>query len=453
MNTLLFFDDWFLESYRDLERCWPAAEPVAWPGGKCALPARAAIVLDAGRKTFLAWAKALGATDASLYASADGLAWRPTGQRLPVPKYQNFPFETGWFYDAWDRDPKRRFKMVGFPHERGIEGGPGLLACSADGATWRWRRRFPWFARANGSDTHNNIFYNPLTKRWCVICRRYNTDRRVAMVESENLRDWTEPEVLVHPDAADPPVMQIYGMAGAVYEAEYFVGAIQCYHVPMDDRFAWLPRIKMQGAVDGQLVYSYDGRHWLRSNRSTLVPRSEPGEPGSACVYPHAIIPHPDPRQGVFIYSLGTSVDHGGQAGTDGQPAPPECPVLHRLRYDGFVFLRARGGQGELTTRTLVPRAPALTMNFLGPVGEVRVQVTTPAQEPIPGYAFADCRPLRGDEIAAPVRWKGKTDLAELVGQPIRLQVRLADARLYALRLDCGLWYTNTPKPINHLGV
>lgn len=449
MQTLLFFDDWLLESHIDIERCWAQAEMLACPDPTHWLPARAALVLDSSRGRFLAWAKELGQDRATLHESGDGLRWAPTGQTMVVPSLQNFPFESGWYFDPWERLPSRRFKMVGFPYPAGIEGGPGLLAFSADGVHWRWQRRTPWFTHANGSDTTNNLFYNPLTRRWCVVCRRYNADRRVALVESSDLCSWTEPEVIVHPDAADPAVMQIYGMAAAPYEAEYFVGAIQCYHVPHFDRFSWTPRIKMQGSVDGQLVYSHDGRHWLRSNRLPLVPRPAPGTPGSACVYPHAIFTHPDPQQGVLIYSLGSPVDHGAC----GAEAGLERMLLHRLRRDGFVYLQPRGGTGQLTTRTLVPRAPCLSLNHLGPSGEVRAQVTTPEQTPIPGYSFDECQPLRGDSVAAPVRWRERPDLAGLVGQPVRLQIRLADARLYAIRLHCGLWYSNTPAPLDHIGV
>ena len=78
----------------------------------------------------------------------------------------------------------------------------------------------------------------------------------------------------------------------------------------------------------------------------------------------------------------------------------------------------------------------------------MRVQICDPAQKAIPGYTFDDCRPLQGDEVAAPVRWKRKRDLAALVGRPLRLEVRLYDARLYALRVDGAWWYTNTPQPV-----
>ena len=76
-----------------------------------------------------------------------------------------------------------------------------------------------------------------------------------------------------------------------------------------------------------------------------------------------------------------------------------------------------------------------------------------PMEEPssLPGYRFEDCKPLRGDQIQGDVRWKRKRDLDGLIGRPIRLQVRLLDARLYSIRLDCGLWYACTPKPLDRV--
>jgi len=47
------------------------------------------------------------------------------------------------------------------------------------------------------------------------------------------------------------------------------------------------------------------------------------------------------------------------------------------------------------------------------------------------GFAFADCRPLGEDLLAAPVAWK--RPLGELRGKTIRLQFLLREARLYAL--------------------
>ena len=47
--------------------------------------------------------------------------------------------------------------------------------------------------------------------------------------------------------------------------------------------------------------------------------------------------------------------------------------------------------------------------------------------------AIGDDNPLYGDELDAPVSWKGG-DLATLAGRPLRLRIALKDADLFALR-------------------
>lgn len=456
MKTILFLDDWLLESHVDIVRRWHAGTPLPVEDPPT-LPARSTVVLDSTRGIFMAWSKALGTKRASLLESEDGLQWHEAGAGMTVHESVNFPFEATLSFDPLDQDAARRFKMTLFPYPRGVFGGPGVLSFSADGRRWKTNRRCRWYTRTNGSDTIHPMFYNPFIRRWCVICRPWCADRRVALVESEDLQHWAEPRVIVHPDVADPAGTQFYGMSATRYEDDYFVGGLHVQRAPMSERFVNDRQYKNQGSVEGQLTYSYDGRLWMRSDRSALIPRTDPGQPGSGCVYPHAIIAHPDPRQGILLYSLGTFNDHGAFGDPDAVKGPPpgyscaEYMLVHRLRRDGFVSLEAAGGTGQLTTRGLIPRAPQLALNYLAPVGRVLVQVTDMNERPLPGYRFEECLPLRGDELQGVVRWKRKRDLADLIGTPIRLQIRLLDARLYAIRLDCGLWYAYLPAALDRI--
>ena len=140
---------------------------------------------------------------------------------------------------------------------RDLESGPELIACSYDGVNWSLGPEYCWCSLSrNGSDSSNDIFYNPFTKLWCIICRKRNCARRVAMADSVNFKHWTEPRLILHPDVMDPPLLQFYGMPVVSYEKEYFIGIVQCLHFRAEE---FKSRGKMDGAVDGQLVYSYDG--------------------------------------------------------------------------------------------------------------------------------------------------------------------------------------------------
>ena len=46
-------------------------------------------------------------------------------------------------------------------------------------------------------------------------------ERRVAMQQSADFREWSEPELLLEPDPLDPPQAQFYGMPAFPYEQNY----------------------------------------------------------------------------------------------------------------------------------------------------------------------------------------------------------------------------------------
>lgn len=468
MKLFLFLDDWFLDSRIDIVRRFAIANPVPIPSAH--LLGRSSIIYDEEKKQFSALTKPvyddqkgaslvvdttsydLKGTPLVLYKSTDGVNWKKAKKNLrfqflnqPEKKVViggGVPFENGLFYDRWD--PDRHYKMVVWPYPKHLRGGPGLIGCSSDGMNWTINPKYAWYNYTEGSDTNNNMFYNPFSKHWCVICRKTNIDRRVAMTESADLEHWTEPRIIVQPDVLDPPFLQFYGMVATLYENEYFIGLIQCFHVSMEEINEWSKgRVKMQGKVDAQLTYSYDGQYWLRADRSTIIPRTEPGSYGSTCIYPSSIV-NPSDRKKIYIYSVGALQDHS-KGGIPPSYPSGEALLLHTLRHDGFVYLEPVGGWGQFTTRTLVPNSGELTINYQAPLGQVLVQITDSKRKPLPGYSFADCLPLQGDKIKGEVHWKKHKDLSDLVGKPIHLEFRLFDARIYAIRLDCNLWYSYWP--------
>ena len=461
MKLFLFLDDWFLDSRIDIIRRYVPARLVdCIEGRKDSIRApfwnaarkRFQTVVRQGRRTF-----PLESVDCRRWRKAPRESMKVVGRppRGAAVKAGVIEVDRGLglcsniLEDPHDCDPGRRFKTLLFPYTRtvdncgGIEGGPGVVACSPDGLHWTMNTKHQWYTFPKGSDTLNNIFFNPIKGVWQVICRRYNNDRRVFMAQSADLEHWTEPRVIIHPDALDPPLFQFYGMAATCYEEEYFIGAIQTYYVPSEeqpDEHSQGPRnswSKWAGTVDGQLAYSYDGETWCRSDRTVFLPRAEPDRPGAGCVYAVLIRPEKDR---IVIHALGTQTNHA--------IAGPESFMTYELRPDGFSYLEPVGGWGRFSTRCLVPRAPEATLNYQAPVGKILVQVLDVERRPLAGYTFADAVPLTGDALRGAIRWKNHRDLSAFFGKRIRLEFRFTNARIYALRLDCGLYYTNTAEPI-----
>lgn len=62
--------------------------------------------------------------------------------------------------------------------------------------------------------------------------------------------------------------------------------------------------------------------------------------------------------------------------------------------------------------------------------GELTLAVLDEHDRVLPGYAEADCLPLRADAACQPVRWKDHDRLN--TASPLRLRFHLSNARLYS---------------------
>lgn len=65
-----------------------------------------------------------------------------------------------------------------------------------------------------------------------------------------------------------------------------------------------------------------------------------------------------------------------------------------------------------------------------------RQELRTFSGEPLDGFGRKDCVPMHTDSLDHPVRWKGGglAEAAAAHGAPLRIHIRLRDARLHALR-------------------
>ena len=52
----------------------------------------------------------------------------------------------------------------------------------------------------------------------------------------------------------------------------------------------------------------------------------------------------------------------------------------------------------------------------------------------VEGFSPDDCRPIKGDGIAMPVRWQDGRDIRALAHADVRLDFRLRNAKLYSFR-------------------
>ena len=100
---------------------------------------------------------------------------------------------------------------------------------------------------------------------------------------------------------------------------------------------------------------------------------------------------------------------------------------------DRFAAVEA-DERGFFATPVFDDPLAALSVNATTyPAGEIRVQLTDETGVPIEGYAFAQCDPVRGDEIRHPVTWRGRPEISVHPERPLVIQFRMTRAKLHAL--------------------
>ena len=68
--------------------------------------------------------------------------------------------------------------------------------------------------------------------------------------------------------------------------------------------------------------------------------------------------------------------------------------------------------------------------------GSVRAAVLEEDGTPIAGLGFADCAPLDGDRLRAPMSWSGGDSLGPLKDRYVRLAFRLERAGIYSFWIE-----------------
>ena len=308
-----------------------------------------------------------------------------------------------------------------------------LVVRSRDGLHWEVDEDGTWSMPHWHPDPPMTAFYNRETGKHVMVTRPGWGDRRVLAIDSTDARNWENLRILLQPDPVDPPQMQFYGMPVHRYEGTYvgFLYMARFMNAERLERFN-----QLWGPVDCQLAYSFDGEHWQRGLREPFVAVNEPGEPGSGVIYPNALI---DAGSELRIYSASTLDLHHQYAKTQNLAkgeVPPSAILLHTLRKDGFTYLESKGNWATFISKPMVLFKPDLTMNALGPHGEVMFQLTDLQSRPLDGYRFEDCQPLvEVDDAAAPLCWNGAA-LEPVLNRIVRLEVKFRHTRIHAIRGD-----------------
>jgi hypothetical protein len=139
----------------------------------------------------------------------------------------------------------------------------------------------------------------------------------------------------------------------------------------------------------------------------------------------------------IWQYYTGTPNTHGAY-----DPHNAEYQGgLRRLvqRLDGFISADAGYAGGEFTTPLLTFSGAHLNLNIdCSAIGEAWVEIRDERNHPIPGYRLSESISIDLNRIAAPVYWREKDNVGDLIGRPVRLHLKLRACKLYAFQFEAG---------------
>jgi hypothetical protein len=391
--------------------------------------------------------------------SDDGLDWRP----LPCPDIQpeggkiapNHVFtlidgSVGGAYFDPDAKDGFRFKMFGHrmgqaviddarrnpkhpQHAEASQPEPfehladELTLVSKDGLKWEARPDYDWGQRGWHPEPPLFGFWNAKEQRHFMTVRPGWGDRRVCIQDSRDFKTWSGPQPLLQPDPQDG-LVEFYGMPVFRY-GEAYIGLLWVFHCETSEPPTGFNRFV--GSLDTHLTYSYDGRHFQRGFRKPLIGLSAPGEVAGGAIETSCLV---ETDTELRFYSDATASQHGARPKRGEANRPATGIVIHTLRKDGLTYLRANGGWGSFISKPLTLFEPKLTVNLLAPQGEVLFQLSDVKGVPLDGFTFEECEAAsKVDDLNLTVRWKDNS-LAEVLKKPIRLEVKLRNAQLYAVR-------------------
>ena len=351
--------------------------------------------------------------------------------------------------------------------------GPHQLWKSPDGIHWAPDER-P-FTGLRAADTQPSWFWDPRIKRYVGYSREWVRERsgfgtRMASYnESDDMVNWTAMHFSFEPDERDaasaPPMvldptklavngenimplrekrtaagtgedqvltptspLDFYGPGVFPYEGVY-LALIPVFHHWRGSGADTFP-----STGDIQLAVSRDARHFTRPGpRRAFLTTGMDGTWDSKWIYP-TLRPV---RMGdeLWIYYMGTNHDHAGRV--DAKAAREERSMGRAiLRLDGFVAAEADYEGGTFLTPPVQFTGSRLELNLnTGAGGVAKVELMHESGEPVRGFTMAEADELNGNSVRFVATWnKGKSDVSQLAGKPVRLRIKMRAAKLYAFQ-------------------
>ena len=309
---------------------------------------------------------------------------------------------------------------------------------SADGLQWKLYSDVPIFP-GYALDSLNCLAWIPGENNYAIYLRTWSEGstpghpefrgyRTISRAVSKDFATWSEPARMSFGDT--PPENLYTNGTHAYFRAPHLLIALAFRFQP--ERAVLSPEemirygvhpTQRRGVSDAVFMTSRGGDHYDRTFLESIIRPGPDRHAWSARNNAPAlgVVPTGEAEMSLYL------VTHYTQ---------PDCRLQrYALRLDGFASVQAPFTGGTLLTKPLTFTGHRLVLNYAtSAAGSLRVELQDAAGAPLPGFTAADCDELVGDEIARPITWHGRADLAAFAGRPVRLRFVMQDADLYSLR-------------------
>ncbi len=290
--------------------------------------------------------------------------------------------------DTDDPDESRRYKALGFGYgvTSSVDGfTPGdmgvCIAFSPDGL--RWTEPHMVIGARDMTDADFMLpIRDPATGTWVAFMRpRTGPKRRfIGYSTSDDFEHWSDPRMLLTPDAGDDEWMEFYGLTANIV-AGWRVACLWVYHNNPE-----------ASPMTTELAFSRNGRDYSRAARGVeFLPLGADGDFDSRMILPLALDERGDE---VRMFYQGWNREHGSdrgmamQLGRTALDAEPRCAIgMATLPWGHFCGLRA-DHDGVVETKWLCNYGTAgvRAVAAIDEGGYLRAELLDQYGAPIPGW-------------------------------------------------------------------
>lgn len=290
--------------------------------------------------------------------------------------------------------------------------GTGIMAAvSPDGVRWR---ELEEPVMGHVSDTGTTAYWDESLQRYVGYFRMGVMGRRmIGRAETSDFRRWPHPEMILLPNAQDPPWVDYYTNGRSMYPGTRTMHMMfpMIYHRNTDTSVM-------------RVASSMEGRVWSFLPGGPALEPGREGEFDAGCIFPGAGLAEIPGDRVVLPYS-GFAVPH--KFPRLGQLGEIALAVWPKQRLGALVA----DEEGSFVTHSLISEGDRLWLNFeTRRSGSIGVEV-----EDVEGRSLGESDPLFGDQLMKQVTWKGQASLGVKPGEPFRLRFHLRGAKLYSFEL------------------